>query len=166
MKRVQFVLPDTGGGSEIEALFLIFPHLKMICGERRIGALCFYPPSELLTFSYLQFLMGSSCAGRVYLVKNGTITAERSWEEIREHRGALGFADTFFNSPQTELSGDEDSCILVHEHHLEHGAKDNWISVDVFMCPPGIVFRDFPDVRGWIAESLVRGKLREGGFIK
>ncbi|OGZ13908.1 MAG: hypothetical protein A2942_02370 [Candidatus Lloydbacteria bacterium RIFCSPLOWO2_01_FULL_50_20] len=167
MKRIKLFSRKNGGDeSKIEALLKLYPYLAAICGDRRISPLQMIPSEELPTYEYIPCAMAYNCEGRVYLIKDGAITAQKSWDETRMRRRTLGLREPFNNSPQAELVGDEDACVLVQHHYAEGDEKDNWISVDVFMCPPGHTFQDFPLIRTWIAEVAVVMELREAGFVR
>lgn len=166
MKTIRFLGPENDGDqSEIDALFRVYPYLKAICRERKISVLYLRPTTELPTHQFPSFALGFNDNGRIYGVKGGQVVREISWEEVRASRKEHGLRAPYDNSPQTALSGDEEACVLVQEHHSDDH-EQHWISVEAFVCPPETSLQDFPTVKTWLAEISVRNELREAGFIR
>src|SRR3989338_3755567 len=160
MKGITLLGPGNGGDqSRIDAVFNVYHFLREICGKEDISVLHILPPDNLPSYS---FSSGYDTAGQMHVVVDGKVFGKGDLCEIRHHRKERGISEPHLNSPQSELSGKEEACVLVRNH--SEGEK-KWISVEAFICPPGKIFWDFHAVKTWLVEPQVRNELKEAGFI-
>ena len=154
-------------GSErdkVQALFGVYPWLKKICGESAISVICVLPGNEMATHSYSESANGFNTTGSIHFIEKGKVVNEVTWDEVHEHRKAQRLPQWALNSPQTELSGSQNACVLVQRHHDEDDGPRKWISVEVFVCSAGYTFAHFPEVTAWLREPSMRGELRTIGI--
>lgn len=166
MQRLTLLGPTNGGRQDrIDALFRIYPWLKKICGNQSISVLSVFNATDIVSHPHSISGMGFNTAGQIYFVRGGRIVNTISWDKVRQHRKELGLPEPYQNSPQAELSGDEEVCVSVEEHHAEDDFNKKWVSIEVFMCCAGNRFGDLPEVRAWIAEVELRKELQSAGLV-
>src|SRR3989338_5998576 len=164
MKKIELLGPGNGGDQgKIAAVLQVYPFLGEICGTEEISVLRILSPEDLPTHGYSVCGHGYNYSGTTYLVSEGKISRKISYSEMRDRRKVSALPEPYLNSPQTELSGNEDACVLVEKH--SEGDRASWISVDAFICPPRATLKGFPSVMAWLAEPQVRKDLKEAGFI-
>jgi hypothetical protein len=159
---LEFKPTNNGGNSdELGALYRIHPWLKEIVGTREVSIIRIMGPKELPEHSFSQDAMGYNGTGRIILRKRGKTVKDVMWDDVHAHRFQKDVVPTHLNSPQCEMSGDEDVCVILQDHAHDHDTCFRGISLDIFICPEKTAFGDFGDVRVWLAEPKVRKKLEK-----
>ncbi len=155
--------PVSNGGNpgELEALYRIYPWIVGIVGTREVSLIELMTQNELPDYPFVSSANGYNSTGKIILYKNGEYRKDVSWEDIHTHRRELDLQPTHTGSPQTEILGDEDVCVVVHDHADDHDTIFNGIHLHIFMCQGGKTFEQFPAVKGWLVEPVIRGLLRK-----
>lgn len=162
------IKPFSNGGEfgALEALYRIFPWIVGIVGTREVSMIELMTQDELPNHSFEVSANGYNSVGKIIFYKDGEYVRDVSWEDIHTNRKKLGLQPTNINSPQTEIRGDEDVCVVVHDHAGDHDTAFNGIHLDIFMCQEGKTFEQFPAVKGWLVEPALRELLRELGLLR
>ncbi len=135
MKKLQFT-----DKVKIDAACQIIGVLGEIRKGRDISVIRMKLASEILRLSEIG-ANSFNMIGCVYGIKGGKILYEKTWHAVREERKACGIDEPEKMTAQTVLTGDEDIFVSVQNHKEEGDSSKRWISMDVFMCPPGRTFR-------------------------
>lgn len=161
----QFAPPGNGGKpGELDALYAIYPWLKAFAGIKDVSVIYLRTTDELVDHSYETSANGYNTTGRIVLLKDHLATRDVTWNNVFAERKSLGIAEWNIASPQTLMTGEEDTCVILHDHDGDHDSTFKGFSIDVFMCPEGRSFKDYPKIVSWIAEPRLRMELRAAGF--
>jgi hypothetical protein len=150
---------------ELESLYHFLPYLREIIGGRRVSVIELMTPDELLKYHYDSAEATRAVHSRIVMLKDGKVVKEVPFSEIHAHRKKRNLPEPNLHSPETEIRGNEDVCIIVHDHADDPKSIFDGISVEIFVCAKGQTFAEYPEVRGWIAGYLVQEKLSRFGIL-
>jgi hypothetical protein len=155
--------PTSNGGNsdELAALYLIHAWIKDIVGTRQVSVIRIMEPEALPRHCFSESAIGYNSSGRIILRKKGKTVKDVTWDGVHAHRFQKNVAPTHLNSPQCEISGSEDVCVILQDHNDRSDTIFKGVSLDIFMCPSKKTFGDFESVGAWLAEPKVRKQLEK-----
>ncbi len=158
--------PVSNGGEpgELEAFYRIYPEIKTLIGTREVSIISIFTQHDLPNHPFEEAANGFNSSGKIILMNKKSVVIDITWNDIHARRKQVGLKPNI-NSPQTEISGTETMCIILHDHAGDHDTTFKGIHLDVFIAQDDKTFGEFPDIKAWILEPTVRRELRAIGVI-
>jgi hypothetical protein len=154
---------NCGQPGELQALYGVSPWIKELIGTRQVSIIRIMSYDELPTHDFTESACGYNVKGRVILRKDQKVVKDVTWDDIHKHRLELGCEPVYLNSPQTEMTGEEDACVILQDHAEDHDTCFKGISLEVFMCSRGATFGDSLAFKGWLLQPSVRKQFKDAG---